>query len=278
MIEPVALRWMHPPLQGKKAPTYENFGVFLIADLCTAAGLNPVCVGGVAIYRHGGRIRYAPRLIDKRGQTTVGVSGPKPYYSLPSDAMGILEAEVRRQLERAIACRFCGDLTMPWHTRALHPEQEGCWGCREWISSLRKATTKLASFIVGGELHEIGQEFPRKNSGMRGFGGRPYLVQFDDGRQIYSTNIWFQGEIPRHFRYLGRDDAEWRCMWDYQQSNERMQELPECNCGALPFPHVCVPWKLREDPVPGFLTARTCAGMAVRAIIGTAFAGGRRHE
>ena len=41
----------------------------------------------------------------------------------------------------------------------------------------------------------------------RGFGGREFHILFDDGREVRTTNLWVQGEIPQEFRPLLPDNA-----------------------------------------------------------------------
>lgn len=53
------------------------------------------------------------------------------------------------------------------------------------------------AIIVNGECYHIGPEdFPAI---FRGFGGRKFVIQFNDGRKITTTNLWNQGEIPEEF-------------------------------------------------------------------------------
>ena len=46
---------------------------------------------------------------------------------------------------------------------------------------------------VKGEQYYISDENVR---GTRGFGGRKYKIRFFDGREVTTTNLWYNGVIP----------------------------------------------------------------------------------
>ncbi len=60
------------------------------------------------------------------------------------------------------------------------------------------------SVVAGGQHYRIGPEGER---GLRGFGGAPWLVRFFDGREVRTSNLWHQGEIPQEWRHLLPDNA-----------------------------------------------------------------------
>ena len=43
---------------------------------------------------------------------------------------------------------------------------------------------------------------------IRGFSGRKHVIKFFDGREIVSTNLWYNGEIPESHRELLPNNAE----------------------------------------------------------------------
>jgi hypothetical protein len=49
--------------------------------------------------------------------------------------------------------------------------------------------------------------FHETDSFIKGFGGRRFKIQFFDGRNIETNNLWFQGEIPDQFRSMLPDNA-----------------------------------------------------------------------
>ena len=48
--------------------------------------------------------------------------------------------------------------------------------------------------IAGGRCYHIGAEDSK--SAFRGFGGAPWVIEFFDGRKVYTTNLWDNGKIP----------------------------------------------------------------------------------
>ena len=57
-----------------------------------------------------------------------------------------------------------------------------------------------------GEQYYIGNE--NNNNSFRGFGGRKFVVKFFDGREVVSTNLWYNGAIPEDFKERLLDNAE----------------------------------------------------------------------
>lgn len=48
----------------------------------------------------------------------------------------------------------------------------------------------------------------RENAYSKGFGGRRHTIRFFDGREVTTTDLWYQGVIPPAFRDRLPDDAE----------------------------------------------------------------------
>lgn len=59
---------------------------------------------------------------------------------------------------------------------------------------------------IKGEQYYIGKEDSR--SPFRGFGGRKNIIKFFDGREVNTTNLWFNGKIPEDYKELLPDNAE----------------------------------------------------------------------
>ena len=57
-----------------------------------------------------------------------------------------------------------------------------------------KETLDDAAVIVNGRCYHIGDEDSK--SPFRGFGGTPWIIEFFDGRVVYTTNLWDNGKIP----------------------------------------------------------------------------------
>jgi hypothetical protein len=91
-----------------------------------------------------------------------------------------------------------------------------CCLCERWVTftmlaynpSLPKGD-RVAR--VNGHHYFIGDEVDKSLPGMlgmRGFRGQQFSIKFLDGREVTTTNLWYQGEIPKRFRGRLPDNAE----------------------------------------------------------------------
>lgn len=62
--------------------------------------------------------------------------------------------------------------------------------------------------IVNSTHYTLGDENTRGSVSSRGFGGAKYVIRFHDGREVVSTNLWYQGPIPPALHYMFPDNAE----------------------------------------------------------------------
>jgi hypothetical protein len=180
--------------------------------------------------------------------------------ALPSDAMVALERRVREELPGAVYCRHCERLELPWH-RHQTVLPNACQSCAYWIFKLGVHKDERA--IVDGEVFTISREFPRgPDGGMRGFAGAPFVILFDDGRQIFTTSLYTAGKIPEALRHMGPDNADFYCA-----TNEElvlMRHVGPCGCKALPFSHVCLKEFLSPKAIVRF-TSRESASASSAA-------------
>ena len=59
---------------------------------------------------------------------------------------------------------------------------------------------------ISGRHYHISEENSR--SPFKGFGGCKSVIKFFDGREVITTNLWHNGEIPESHRGLLPDNAE----------------------------------------------------------------------
>lgn len=79
-----------------------------------------------------------------------------------------------------------------------------CFNCLFWTDRLAEKDYP-ETVRVAGDHYQIG---PADDSPMRGYGGRPFRIQFGDGRTVDTRNLWHQGTIPAHFAARMPDNAE----------------------------------------------------------------------
>ena len=104
-----------------------------------------------------------------------------------------------------LTCQWCGEDTILYFADeviAKLQRQKACHGCGFWLDRIHDDRT------VNSDRYVVTQAFHHyivadENSGriFRGFGGRPWLVEwFDDRDPTYTTDLWHQGEVPEMFR------------------------------------------------------------------------------
>ena len=62
--------------------------------------------------------------------------------------------------------------------------------------------------IKRGEVYYIDVERPNTSSADRGFGGREFRIKFKDGRIVVTHNLWYNGVVPKRFKHLLKNTAE----------------------------------------------------------------------
>jgi len=104
-------------------------------------------------------------------------------------------------------CLECGNIVTthyvePTKTRLI--EGNICFHCDHWVEWEKRKDDPRVARIEGGHYRYSDPT----DKGFRGFGGRKFVIQFDDGRLIESSNLWFQGDIPDRFRERLPDNAK----------------------------------------------------------------------
>jgi hypothetical protein len=108
-------------------------------------------------------------------------------------------------------CKECTKLVeekkLPY-SEALNKElifKQLCFSCNFWCIRCL-GVESLKSVRVNGLHYWIGNTCGGDKK-FRGFGGRRFVIRFMGGREVTTTNLWHQGEIPEHFRERLPDNA-----------------------------------------------------------------------
>ena len=91
-------------------------------------------------------------------------------------------------------------------------ERKLCFICLFWsnyvdcvefgtIATQRIARINHKHFVIGNEGKSRRAEF-------RGYGGAKFVIIFNNGDRVETTNLWAQGEIPERFRNRLPDNAK----------------------------------------------------------------------
>lgn len=106
-----------------------------------------------------------------------------------------------------ITCTLCGKTDTNGYsgeTGELMTKHQICFGCAFWTEKAALAHTR-ESVRVKGNLYFIEDENSKCE---RGFGGQYHKIKFTSGRVVESTNLWYNGEVPEHFKSVLSDNAE----------------------------------------------------------------------
>lgn len=77
-----------------------------------------------------------------------------------------------------------------------------CFTCGHWQDLAAEAALPT-SVRVGGIHYQVGPG----TSQPRGFAGQRFEIRFADGREVVTTDLWHQGQIPARFRARLPDNA-----------------------------------------------------------------------
>ena len=135
-------------------------------------------------------------------------AGATPCLAVPAALWDLLESGLGLR-EKTVRCRKCGAIEQcnyyePTKSRLL--KIRFCFNCDFWLEKAKRRRKDPNFCVIAGVAYSIGDE--RKDNEFRGFGGAPHTIRFFDGRVVHSTNLWFNGEVPEHWRAFLPDTAE----------------------------------------------------------------------
>ena len=81
--------------------------------------------------------------------------------------------------------------------------QKLCFSCDFWAGKI-KDVNNPKSVRIDKWHYFIGDE---SKGGFRGFDGKRFKIRFNNGKEVETTNLWCQGEIPKRFRERLLDNA-----------------------------------------------------------------------
>lgn len=111
-----------------------------------------------------------------------------------------------------ITCKICGNIEdddkFVKEVKNDLLKNNICFKCYHWNRQLElNLNTNRDYAIIDGQHYVIGPE--HDDGGFRGFGGRKFIIEFNDGRIVETTNLWHQGTIPDgYWREKMQDNAK----------------------------------------------------------------------
>lgn len=118
-------------------------------------------------------------------------------------------AELHARMGMIETCVSCGgriNIAYMEPTKSRLIANSTCFTCDHWLRRIGMAASPQSA-IVDGHAYWIGEETDAPPS-CRGFGGQRYQINFFDGRTVFTTNLWYGGEIPERFRDRLPDNAK----------------------------------------------------------------------
>ena len=104
-------------------------------------------------------------------------------------------------------CSICGvkaRATYMEPDRSRMIENKMCFKCDFWQAYLKMRERNNPNAVVVDGVHYY---IERGNTFDKGFGGAEVRIKFHDSREVTTTNLWYQGAIPDHFRDRLTDNA-----------------------------------------------------------------------
>lgn len=91
-----------------------------------------------------------------------------------------------------------------------------CFTKHYWLERVNRKDVKT-QVVVNHNVYQIADE--NSSSSFRGFDGRPFYIEFFDGRKVRTTNLWSNGEIPDEFKDKLPDNAKFITKDEYEGIN-----------------------------------------------------------
>lgn len=108
-------------------------------------------------------------------------------------------------------CPICGKEEKPYYDDSSIKERGECVSCHSWRKRLPLVKNSNVA-IIDGTFYTIGDE--NDPSSCRGFGGDKFVINFKDGRQVTTTNLWCIGDIPEYWKPQFPDNADFNWKWE----------------------------------------------------------------
>lgn len=101
-------------------------------------------------------------------------------------------------------CKICGKefTNRRWTTLVCSDE---CFEDNYWLERVNDIKNKNR-VIIDNSVYYIADE---NACGSRGFDGAIFYIHFFDGREVRTTNLWSNGQIPEKYLKQLPDNARW---------------------------------------------------------------------
>jgi hypothetical protein len=97
-------------------------------------------------------------------------------------------------------CKECDSIVTLIYSKLTNEKMEEkqlCFSCNFWQEFVEYDRPE-PRYIIEGEHYIVLPEEPRTS--LRGYGGKKFTIETDNGSILFTTNLWHQGTVPEHFR------------------------------------------------------------------------------
>lgn len=102
-------------------------------------------------------------------------------------------------------CKICKKLAKTnYYGNKRMVDKKLCFTCNFWDKYCESDKIKK-SIRIDGVHYMLGDK--KKPNKWNGFGGRKFKIKMNNGTIIDTCDLWYQGEIPSHFRDKLTDNA-----------------------------------------------------------------------
>ena len=104
-------------------------------------------------------------------------------------------------MRKILNCTICGkEIEKSSYSNEVLCSSE-CFRIDFWNEKVEDVNNELEEHkfaIIDGTVYYIGNENDSKF--FRGFGGRKFIIEFNDGTEITTTNLWCNGDVPEDYK------------------------------------------------------------------------------
>jgi hypothetical protein len=105
-------------------------------------------------------------------------------------------------------CKNCGKNEHNQYieeTKEKLAENQLCFHCDFWTDKINHPK----AIVIDGCHYMDSGAVPENYRGFKGHGGRKFNIKMNDGREVITNNLWFQGDVPEKFKSKIPDNAKW---------------------------------------------------------------------
>ena len=131
-------------------------------------------------------------------------------------------------------CKVCGQEIESSHyiNGETLEENEMCFHCDFWREMLEKDSQRAPhTWCMIDGTHYVIEPEDDPETYFRGFGGDKFVIHFNDGIIVTTTNLWCQGEPDKHwidkFPNNATFDWEWKKIGETNYLVPKDEEIPD---------------------------------------------------